>query len=75
MKNSEKTRGNGLIRADGCMEMNACASLCPSLHVCVRVCLCVCVCVCVLPQEDCLLGDRGALRMDSSGARGCAVHH
>ena len=47
VKNSEKTRGNGLIRADGCMEMNACASLCPSLHVCVRVCLCVCVCVCV----------------------------
>lgn len=41
----------------------------------------VCVCVCVrLPQEERLLRDRvggmgGALEMDLSEARGCALHH
>lgn len=44
--------------------------------VCVVLSVTVCVCVCV-PQENCLFGDGGggALRMDSPGARGCAVHH
>lgn len=46
-KGGKNTRGNGLIRADGCMGMYVCASFRLSVHVCVGVCLRVCVCVCL----------------------------
>lgn len=64
----EKKRGNGLIRADGCID------ICVCLSVCHCMCMSICVSVC-MPQENCLLWDGGALRMDSSEARGGAVHH
>lgn len=46
------------------------------LHSCLSVCLFAFVCVC-FPQEDSLLRDGagGALGMDLSEARGCALHH
>lgn len=39
------------------------------------VCPSVCVCVCVHASGELLALGWGALRMDSSDARGCAVHH
>lgn len=75
MRGEEKKIGNGLIRADGCMKIRVCVCVCICLSV--RHCVCVSVffCLCACLGRPARSGAGGALRMDSSEAGGCAVHH